>query len=63
MMGKSPEGTDISCGIFVMAMAAVAGISLPIGLLLLGVPVQEIERGMVWLSIPWFAFWYLKCRK
>ena len=60
-MTKAPEGTDILCGITALGLASILSIVLML-LLALVLPVHTIERGMVWLSVPWFAFWYLKCR-
>lgn len=60
---REPEGTDIECGIFVVLLAALIGIGAILFLSLIGVPSQMLEKGMVWLPVPWFAFWYLKCRE
>ncbi len=60
---REPEGTDISCGIFVLGLGAVLGLGCVLGLMFAGVSVELLEKGMVWLSVPWVAFWYLKCRK
>ena len=60
---RGPEGTSVACGILVLALASFLGIGSVLLLAAAGVPVQTLEKGMVWLSVPWIASWYLKCRK
>ena len=62
-MTNEPEGTNFQCGVFVLIIAFVLGVGLVALLLYFDTSVQVIEKWMVWTSVPWFAFWYLKCRK
>jgi len=60
---RGPEGTDVACGILVLGLASFLGIGAVLLLAGAGVPVQTLEKGMVWLFVPWVAFSYLNCRK
>jgi hypothetical protein len=62
-MNNEPEGTNFECGVLVLLLASGLGIAVVALLPLTGMSVQTIEKGMVWASIPWVAYWYLKCRK
>ena len=52
----------LACGTIFLGWFSLAPISLVLLLLDEGVSPYLIEKGMVWLSVPWFAFCYALCR-
>lgn len=52
----------VLCGMLWLGAPSFAAISLILFLLGRGVSPQLIEKGMVWLSVPWFAFCYAMCK-
>ena len=60
-MTKAKSDSDFTCRVFFLGLSSFMGITFM--LFALGqYPVQIVDRWAVWLSIPWFAFWYLACR-
>ena len=55
-------GEMIACGFLFLGVPSLLAIVLMLILLALGVPSPTIEKGMVWLSVPWFAFCYTLCK-
>jgi hypothetical protein len=64
----SPHQSDgglvntLACGMLFLALPSFAAISLALILADRGVSPLTIEKGMVWLSVPWFAICYALCR-
>lgn len=56
-------GEAISCGMLTLGAPSILAIALIVSLVFLGVSPRIIEKGMVWLSVPWFALCYAWCRK
>jgi hypothetical protein len=52
----------IVCGTLFLGGPSLLAIVLIVFLLYSGVSSQLIEKGMVWLSVPWFAFCYALCK-
>jgi hypothetical protein len=52
----------VFCGTITLGIPSVIAIGLIVILVLVGVSPQTIEKGMVWLSVPWFAFCYALCK-
>lgn len=52
----------LACGTIFLGWFSLAPISLILILLDKGFSPQSIEKGMVWLSVPWFALCYALCR-
>jgi len=55
-------GAYIACGALFLGAPSFFAIVLLLSLLDWGVSPQLIEKGMVWLSVPWFAFCYWLCK-
>jgi hypothetical protein len=49
--------------IYALTIASVLALGLIALSLLFGASVPAVEKVMVWVSVPWFAYWYLTCRK
>ena len=60
---NTPEGTDFSCGVFVLSIASLLAVALAWVLAATLLSIQTVEIGMVLLSAPWFTFLYFLCRK
>jgi hypothetical protein len=52
----------IACGTLFLGGPSFLAIILILSLLKWGVSPLLIEKGMVWLSVPWFAICYALCR-
>ena len=52
----------IACGTLFLGVPSFLAIMLILVLLERGVSPQLIEKGMVWLSVPWFALCYALCK-
>ena len=57
------EGTDPTCGFFLLCLGFFAAIEVGAMLLYFGMPVDGVESLLAILSVPWTAFLYLTCRK
>lgn len=55
-------GAYIACGALFLGAPSLFAIALILFLLDRGVSPQLIEKGMVWASVPWFAFCYWLCK-
>jgi hypothetical protein len=55
-------GEMIACGFLFLGAPSLLAIVLILTLLAIGIPSPVIEKGMVWLSVPWFAFCYALCK-
>ena len=55
-------GDTIACGMLFLGVPSLAVIALMMVLVGKGVNPVSIEKGMVWLSVPWFALCYAMCR-
>lgn len=52
----------IACGTLFLGGPSLLAIVLIVVLVESGVSPQLIEKGMVWLAVPWFALCYALCR-
>jgi len=50
------------CILMTLWVSSLVAIILIMAILAAGVPIQRIEKVMVWSSIPWFVFWNIFCR-
>lgn len=57
------EGTDLTCGLFVLSAGSVLAIVALSLVIWVGAPENPVLQLMVLLSIPWFARLYFLCRK
>jgi len=55
-------GEMIACGFLFLGAPSLLAIVLILALLAMGIPSPVIEKGMVWLSVPWFAVCYALCK-
>jgi hypothetical protein len=55
-------GEMIACGILFLGVPTLLAIGLILVLLRVGIQSEVIEKGMVWLSVPWFALCYALCK-
>lgn len=55
-------GNVIACGTLFLGGPSILAIVLIVALLEGGVSPLLIEKGMVWLSVPWFALCYALCK-
>jgi len=55
-------GDFVACGFLFLGAPSLLAIVLILVLLAFGTPSPLIEKGMVWLSVPWFAFCYALCK-
>ncbi len=61
---EQPRGLvdTIACGTLFLGGPSLLAIVLIVVLLESGVSPEVIEKGMVWLSVPWFALCYALCK-
>lgn len=52
----------VQCGALTLGIPSLCVLGLIAVLVLVGVSPRTIEKGMVWLSVPWFAFCYALCK-
>ena len=57
------EGSDASCGFFLLWIGFLVAMLVGAALLLFGMSVDGVEGLFAILSAPWFALLYLTCRK
>ena len=62
-MNDRGDGGELSCHIFVLGLASVLAIAAIAFLVYLGIPSEALQKGMVWLAVPWFGYWYMTCKK
>lgn len=55
-------GEKLACGVLFLGLPSLAAIVIVISLAQTGVNLLSIEKGMVWLSVPWFSLCYALCR-
>lgn len=61
--GKIEDGfANIFCGTLMLGGPSLIAIGIIIGLVFAGVSSQLIEKAMVVLAVPWFAFCYFLCK-
>lgn len=59
----TPEGSDPSCAILVLATGGAVALLFLIAMARVGVADNIIDTLMAGLSVPWFSFQYFTCRK
>ena len=54
---------DLPCRLFVLALASLASIAALALMAWFGVSSRISEQLFMCVSVPWFALWYLLCRR